>query len=132
MLGLRCGIIGHHTKGKLMILTTSYSCDTCNFYSTDKRLAERHSCDVAQNGGSCEDFPACGHEFGDCNGLLYGSDESIKEDVYRAIATGHGECDHQDGLYRCEGYDETECEGECGDDSDCDECYVSLSDRVDA
>lgn len=26
---------------------------------------------------SCEDFPCCGHEFGDCNGLKYGSDESI-------------------------------------------------------
>jgi len=27
----------------------------------------------------CEDFPCCGHEMGDCNGALYGSDESIKE-----------------------------------------------------
>jgi len=31
----------------------------------------------------CEDFPCCGHEMGDCNGLLYGSDESIKR---RAVA----------------------------------------------
>ena len=27
----------------------------------------------------CEDFPCCGHEMGDCNGSLYGSDESIKQ-----------------------------------------------------
>ena len=26
----------------------------------------------------CEDYPACGHEAGDCDGSLYGSDESIK------------------------------------------------------
>jgi hypothetical protein len=25
----------------------------------------------------CEDYPCCGHEAGDCNGNLYGSDESI-------------------------------------------------------
>ncbi|MBG6106579.1 hypothetical protein [Frigoribacterium sp. CG_9.8] len=28
----------------------------------------------------CEDYPCCGHEPGDCNGQLYGSDESIKND----------------------------------------------------
>lgn len=26
----------------------------------------------------CEDFPCCGHEANDCDGSLYGSDESIK------------------------------------------------------
>jgi len=31
----------------------------------------------------CEDFPCCGHEMGDCNGELYGSNESIKK---RAMA----------------------------------------------
>ena len=30
----------------------------------------------------CEDFPCCGHEMGDCEGLLYGSDEDIKRQVY--------------------------------------------------
>lgn len=29
----------------------------------------------------CEDWPCCGHEYGDCDGLLYGSDESIKARV---------------------------------------------------
>ena len=30
----------------------------------------------------CEDYPCCGHERGDCEGKLYGSDESIKASVY--------------------------------------------------
>jgi hypothetical protein len=30
----------------------------------------------------CEDYPCCGHERGDCNGQLYGSDESIMAAVY--------------------------------------------------
>ncbi len=34
----------------------------------------------------CEDYPCCGHEWGDCNGEKYGSDESIKQEVYDRIA----------------------------------------------
>jgi hypothetical protein len=30
------------------------------------------------NNGFCEDYPCCGHEWGDCFGQKYGSDESIK------------------------------------------------------
>ena len=30
----------------------------------------------------CEDYPCCGHEMGDCEGQLYGSDESIKNAEY--------------------------------------------------
>ena len=30
---------------------------------------------------ACEDFPCCGHEMGDCEGHLYGSDEAIKARV---------------------------------------------------
>ncbi len=33
----------------------------------------------------CEDYPCCGHEAGDCNGNLYGSDESIMEREYARI-----------------------------------------------
>jgi hypothetical protein len=33
----------------------------------------------------CEDYPCCGHEANDCNGQKYGSDESIKADVYRRM-----------------------------------------------
>jgi hypothetical protein len=28
---------------------------------------------------ACEDYPCCGHEWGDCDGSKYGSDESIKQ-----------------------------------------------------
>jgi hypothetical protein len=28
---------------------------------------------------ACEDYPCCGHEMNDCDGSLYGTDESIKE-----------------------------------------------------
>jgi hypothetical protein len=30
----------------------------------------------------CEDYPCCGHEWGDCEGQKYGSDEDIKQAVY--------------------------------------------------
>lgn len=34
----------------------------------------------------CEDFPCCGHEAGDCNGFLYGTDESIKALAYARMS----------------------------------------------
>ena len=34
---------------------------------------------------TCEDFPCCGHERGDCDGSLYGSDESIMAAEVRRI-----------------------------------------------
>ena len=34
---------------------------------------------------ACEDYPCCGHEMGDCEGLLYGSDESIKAMEYKRL-----------------------------------------------
>lgn len=33
----------------------------------------------------CEDYPACGHELGDCDGSKYGSDESIIEAYYARV-----------------------------------------------
>ena len=62
------------------------SCTICGFRSDDIHLLRNHSCDVTQNGGQCEDFPCCGHERGDCNGLKYGSDEAIKDLVYNGIS----------------------------------------------
>jgi hypothetical protein len=56
----------------------------------------------------CEDYPCCGHEMGDCDGSLYGSDEDIKARVYEAIRTGHGDCDHQEGIFNCEDYGDDE------------------------
>jgi len=35
----------------------------------------------------CEDYPCCGHEAGDCNGNLYGSDESIMAREYARISS---------------------------------------------
>jgi len=61
------------------------SCTECGFSNNDIYLLRNHSCDVVKNGGRCEDYPCCGHEMGDCNGLRYGSDESIKELVYKGI-----------------------------------------------
>lgn len=58
------------------------TCEDCGFSSNDLDLVKKHSCDVTQNGNRCEDYPCCGHEPGDCNGLLYGSDEAIKQRVY--------------------------------------------------
>lgn len=37
------------------------------------------------NTSTCEDFPCCGHERGDCDGSLYGSDAAIREDAYRRM-----------------------------------------------
>lgn len=75
------------------------SCGNCGFTTTDVHLLAGHSCDVQANGGRCEDFPCCGHEPGDCNGLLYGSDEAIKSDP-------HLLCDHEQGI--CEVEDDEE------------------------
>lgn len=69
-----------------------FTCDECGFTSHDEHLVKRHSCDVQLNGGQCEDFPCCEHEPGDCNGLLYGSDEAIKAD-----AELHFGCEHEHG-----------------------------------
>lgn len=63
-------------------LTVPAACSACGFSTTDIMLLQNHSCDVQENGGRCEDYPCCGHEWGDCNGLKYGSDEAIKQAVY--------------------------------------------------
>lgn len=57
---------------------------------------------------ACEDFPCCGHEAGDCEGQLYGSDESIKARVQNDWLTGHGHCEHEAGIYNCEWEDPEE------------------------
>lgn len=42
----------------------SVTCSDCG-YSGSVELVELHSCDVARNGGRCEDYPCCGHTDGD-------------------------------------------------------------------
>jgi hypothetical protein len=86
-------------------LRTPAACGQCGFTTSDINLLAGHSCDIQEQGGRCEDFPCCGHEAGDCNGQLYGSDEAIKAQVYADIASGHGDCDHAEGLYFCDSYD---------------------------
>lgn len=89
-------------------MRTPARCTECEFTTRDSALLANHSCDTQEFGGRCEDYPCCGHEMGDCNGLLYGSDKSIKELVERDWRTGHGYCDHAEGIFNCEddGYDE--------------------------
>lgn len=79
------------------------SCTQCGFSTCDIALMSAHSCDVQDNGGHCEDYPCCGHEWGDCNGLKYGSDQAIQSDP-------HLLCDHEAGI--CDTWDEDEEEGE--------------------
>jgi hypothetical protein len=76
-------------------------CEPCGFTTHDQPLMENHSCEVQSNGGHCEDYPCCGHEWGDCNGEKYGSDEVIKE-----YTMAHVMCDHENGIYECEEEDE--------------------------
>jgi hypothetical protein len=73
------------------------TCDDCGFTSSDTHLVLNHSCDVVAFGGRCEDYPCCGHESGDCNGLLYGSDEAIKAQVYLDADTDMRGFDYDEG-----------------------------------
>ena len=34
---------------------------------------------------ACEDYPCCGHEWGDCEGQKYGSDQDIKARAYKRM-----------------------------------------------
>lgn len=82
-------------------LTAPAACTVCGFSTTDINLLANHSCDVQENGGHCEDYPCCGHEQGDCNGLKYGSDQAIQADP-------HLLCDHNTGTCEVEAQDEDE------------------------
>jgi hypothetical protein len=109
-------------------LTAPASCSECGFSTTDINLLARHSCDVQAQGGRCEDYPCCGHEAGDCNGQLYGSDEAIK-----AEARAHIYCDHEAGVYDCYGDDSgddyicDDCGAEDPDDCTCDDSYDEVA-----
>ena len=90
-------------------------CSDCGFSSNDIYLLNGHSCDVQKNGGRCEDYPCCGHEFGDCNGLRYGSDEAIKDIVYNGISYQYClECEESvsKDLTKCPGCGSEELEWE--------------------
>lgn len=59
----------------------------------------------------CEDYPCCGHEAGDCDGSLYGTDEAIKSRIGE-----HFMCDHEAGM--CDAYPEDEHEWDYDDTND--------------
>lgn len=44
----------------------------------------------------CEDFPCCGHEAGDCEGQLYGSDADIIAAEYERMRREDYEQDYDD------------------------------------
>lgn len=75
----------------------------------------------------CEDYPCCGHELGDCDGSLYGSDDSIRQSVEEAWRTGHGYCEHEYGVFNCEdGYYEEEDEDYDDEEEGIHSCLPSL------
>lgn len=79
-------------------LKQAITCNDCGLTTRDVALFNYHSCDIQAFGGRCEDYPCCGHEAGDCNGLLYGSDEAIKSDP-------HLLCDHYNNICEVEDYE---------------------------
>jgi hypothetical protein len=87
--------------GVLLKHGATVTCPECGFCTADTALFNNHSCDIQAQGGICEDYPACGHEQGDCNGQRYGSDEFIKEDAMR-----HFECEHEHGFCRLDDRDD--------------------------
>lgn len=74
-------------------LRQAVTCTECGLSTQDVALFNNHSCEVQANGGRCEDYPCCGHELGDCNGLKYGSDEAIKSDPHLLCDHNTGHCD---------------------------------------
>lgn len=78
------------TRSLTTLVRFTITCDDCGFTTRDQYLAAGHSCDVQSNGGSCEDYPCCGHEAGDCNGLRYGSDEAIMAAEYARMEAEDG------------------------------------------
>lgn len=67
------------------ILSFEVRCLSCDFSTNDLSKFDSHECPADDyQSDYCEDYPCCGHERGDCRGLRYGSDESIKRDVERA------------------------------------------------
>ena len=62
---------------------------------------------------TCEDFPCCGHERGDCDGSLYGTDAAIREAEYRRSLTDDFPDDLPDDDAECTPHHACQdCEGE--------------------
>lgn len=84
--------------------TIRATCDECG-YSGSLAALGLHSCDIQENGGRCEDHPACGHTDGDgCQTLP----EHTADYYRRNPALTHLGCDHETGHCDYEGYDDDE------------------------
>lgn len=57
---------------------------------------------------TCEDFPCCGHEIGDCEDKLYPS----SEDIWANPAKYHLGCDHNTGYCEYAYIDDDDEDGE--------------------
>lgn len=75
------------------------ACTECGYTSTLRGLS-LHSCDIAAQGGRCEDYPCCGHTDGDgCQTLpehtsAYYLDNPARTHLGCDHNTGH--CDYED------------------------------------
>jgi len=47
-----------------LIDTRKATCEECGYVGTLRAL-QLHSCEIAEQGGRCEDYPCCGHTDGD-------------------------------------------------------------------
>lgn len=45
-------------------MAMTVTCDSCGYSGSIDRV-KLHSCDIQEQGGRCEDYPACGHTDGD-------------------------------------------------------------------
>ena len=74
------------------------TCNQCGFSGPIDRV-RLHSCQIQEQGGRCEDYPACGHTDGDgCQTLP----EHTSEYWMRPENAIHLGCDHEAGF--CDAY----------------------------
>lgn len=89
-----------------MVAMIRATCDECGFKGTLLML-ELHDCTIEQFGGHCEDYPCCGHTYGECQNRP----EYTSEYYLANPALTHLGCDHETGYCNYEEYvDEDEME----------------------
>lgn len=79
------------------------TCNDCGYSGTFYAVS-LHSCDIQEHGGCCEDWPSCGHLWGECQTLP----EHTSEWYLANPAKTHLGCDHNTGY--CEYEEEIEDE----------------------
>lgn len=86
-------------------------CTECGFEGSLWEL-DLHSCDIESFGGHCEDYPCCGHAYGECQNRPEYTREYWLRDP-------HLLCDHEAGMCEVEYSDECADCGEYADDCTC-------------